>query len=192
MTQNEKQIAFLELFKPVEQNLYRYARAMADSYEEAKDLSADTVLSAYEGFESLKHKEAFLSYLFTIASRIAKKKRWRKKFFGVYNEVEALQMPDNSQNADRNIDIELLYKAMGQLPAKQKEALVLFEISGFSLKEIQEMQGGSLSAVKSRISRGREKLTQLLQENKDPNLTSSNNNINTEDRLKLLRVDHEK
>ncbi len=192
MTQNEKQKAFLELFKPVEQNLYRYARAMADSYEESKDLAADTLLAAYEGFESLKHKDAFLSYLFTIASRIAKKKRWRKKFFGVYNEIEANQIPDNSQNSDRNIDIELLYKAMGQLPAKQKEALVLFEISGFSLKEIQEMQGGSLSAVKSRISRGREKLSQLLQENKDPNLTSTKNNINTEDRLKLLRVDHEK
>ncbi len=192
MKQNEKQKAFLELFKPVEQNLYRYARAMADSNEEAKDLAADTVLAAYEGFESLKHKEAFLSYLFTIASRIAKKKRWRKKFFGVYNEIEANQMPDLSQNADRNIDIDLLYKALGQLPAKQKEALVLFEISGFSLKEIQEMQGGSLSAVKSRISRGREKLGQLLQENKDPNLTVSKININTVDRLKLLRIDHEK
>ncbi len=192
MTQNEKQKAFLELFKPVEQNLYRYARAMADSYEESKDLAADTLLAAYEGFESLKYKDAFLSYLFTIASRIAKKKRWRKKFFGVYNEIEANQIPDHSQNSDRNIDIELLYKAMGQLPAKQKEALVLFEISGFSLKEIQEMQGSSLSAVKSRISRGRQKLAQLLQENKDPNLTSTKNNINTEDRLKLLRVDHEK
>lgn len=192
MTQNEKQRAFLELFKPVEQNLYRYARAMADTYEEAKDLAADTLLAAYEGFESLQHREAFLSYLFTIASRIAKKKRWKKKFFGVYNELEANQMPDRSQHADRNMDIELLYKALGQLPAKQKEALVLFEISGFSLKEIQEMQGGSLSAVKSRISRGREKLAQLLNENKDPNLNSSNNNINTEDRLKLLRVDHEK
>ncbi len=192
MTQNEKQRAFLDLFKPVEQNLYRYARAMAESYEEAKDLAADTVLAAYEGFESLRHKEAFLSYLFTIASRIAKKKRWRKKFFGVYDEVEAYQMPDGSQKADRNVDIELLYKALGQLPAKQKEALVLFEISGFSLKEIQEMQGGSLSAVKSRITRGREKLTEMLQENKDPNLTGTNNNINTEDRLKLLRVDHDR
>ncbi len=191
MTQNEKQRAFLELFKPVEQNLYRYARAMADSYEEAKDLASDTVLAAYEGFESLKHKEAFLSYLFTIASRIAKKKRWRKKFFGVYSEIEANQMPDSAQNADRNIDIELLYEALGQLPAKQKEALVLFEISGFSLKEIQEMQGGSLSAVKSRISRGREKLSLMLTETQDPNLTSINSNINTEDRLKLLRVDHD-
>ncbi len=190
MTHNEKQRAFLELFKPVEQNLYRYARAMADSYEEAKDLAADTVLAAYEGFESLKHKEAFLSYLFTIASRIAKKKRWRKKFFGVYSEVEANQMPDCSQQSDKNLDIELLYRALGQLPAKQKEALTLFEISGFSLKEIQELQGGSLSSVKSRICRGREKLAQLLNENMDPNLTNAKN-LNTLDRLKLLRVDHD-
>jgi RNA polymerase sigma-70 factor (ECF subfamily) len=109
----------------------------------------------------------------------------------LYSEIEANQMPDSTQNADRNIDIELLYKALGQLPAKQKEALVLFEISGFSLKEIQEMQGGSLSAVKSRITRGREKLSLMLTETQDPNLTSINSNINTEDRLKLLRVHHD-
>jgi len=44
--------------------------------------------------------------------------------------------------------------------------VILFEISGLSLQEIVEIQGGSLSGVKSRIVRGRERLAVLLGERK--------------------------
>ncbi|PIZ05301.1 MAG: RNA polymerase subunit sigma-24, partial [Flavobacteriales bacterium CG_4_10_14_0_8_um_filter_32_5] len=40
--------------------------------------------------------------------------------------------------------------------------IVLFEITGFSIKEIMEIQNSSESAVKQRLKRGREKLVELL------------------------------
>ncbi len=51
---------------------------------------------------------------------------------------------------------------MASLPEKQREALALFEISGLSIEEVREIQGGSLSAVKMRLVRGREQLALLL------------------------------
>ena len=60
------------------------------------------------------------------------------------------------------MEIEGLYKAMNRLPEKQREAVSLYEISGFSLAEVQQIQGGSLSGVKSRITRGREALAEIL------------------------------
>jgi RNA polymerase sigma-70 factor (ECF subfamily) len=51
---------------------------------------------------------------------------------------------------------------LAKLPSRQREALVLFELSGFSLDEIRQLQGGTLSGVKSRMKRGREQLRRWL------------------------------
>jgi RNA polymerase sigma-70 factor (ECF subfamily) len=59
-------------------------------------------------------------------------------------------------------DIQLLYKLLKQLPDEQQECILLFEISGFSLKEIAIIQSVSEGAVKQRLRRGREKLGELM------------------------------
>jgi RNA polymerase sigma-70 factor (ECF subfamily) len=78
---------------------------------------------------------------------------------------EAQRIPDESLRADRNEDVHLLYEALAKLPDQQREALVLFEISGFSIVEISELQNAGISAVKQRLARGRKALIALLQEN---------------------------
>ena len=49
------------------------------------------------------------------------------------------------------------------LPAVQREAVVLFEIEGFSVEEIAAMQEVTVSAVKSRLARGRDRLRRAYQ-----------------------------
>ncbi len=71
---------------------------------------------------------------------------------------------DNGATADQKLEVKELYEALQELPEKQRETVVLFEISGLSLNEIQEIQGDSLSAVKSRLVRAREKLSQILEQ----------------------------
>jgi RNA polymerase sigma-70 factor (ECF subfamily) len=56
----------------------------------------------------------------------------------------------------------MLHAALGRLPGTQREAIVLFELAGLSLEDVREVQGGSLSGVKSRIVRGRRRLAELL------------------------------
>jgi hypothetical protein len=48
--------------------------------------------------------------------------------------------------------------ALAQLPRVQREAIVLHDIQGFTVDEIAAMQVATASAVKSRLSRGRERL----------------------------------
>ena len=61
------------------------------------------------------------------------------------------------------MDREWLYKALSRLPEQQREAILLFEISGFSIKEIAVLQESSESAIKQRLSRGRQQLLEQLQ-----------------------------
>ena len=63
-----------------------------------------------------------------------------------------------------DFEYDQLYKALEKLPELQREALILFEISGFSIKEIAGIQSSSEDAVKQRLSRGRKELLELLSE----------------------------
>ena len=167
MQKKEIDTQFLELFEKYRRDLSNFSMALTRDREKAKDLVADTILLAYESFHKLQKPESFKSYLFTIASRVHKRKIWRQRIFGVFSEEYALNLPDKSVNLERNIENELLYSAIAKLPAKQAEALVLFEITGLSLNEVLEVQGGTLSGVKSRLKRAREKLAEILKNDID-------------------------
>lgn len=56
-----------------------------------------------------------------------------------------------------------IHIALSKLKEKEKIALLLFEIGGFSLEEIRIIQNEqSPSAIKSRLSRAREKLRKVI------------------------------
>ena len=163
MDKSEKlQIRFLELYEPIHVQFHRYCEVMVKNDEMAKDLQSDVVLEAYENFESLRKPESFKFFLFGIARNIFRKKLRSNKIKTQYERNNVQQQQDASSSMEMKVDIGLLYEKLELLPDKQKEALILFEISGFSLKEIREIQGDSLSAVKLRLSRGRQKLKELL------------------------------
>ena len=80
------------------------------------------------------------------------------------SEIHAERLSAQGVSPEAVLDIQLLYRTMDKLPVKQRDALVLFEISGFSMKEIAEIQGSTEGAVKTKISRGRQKLKDMLRE----------------------------
>ncbi|MBD81328.1 MAG: hypothetical protein CL840_20595 [Crocinitomicaceae bacterium] len=153
---------FLELYEPIHDSFARFCHARAYGVMEPEDLISESVLCALENFHKVKNQEAFLSFMFSIAKNLVNKKYRRQKFMGVFNEKQVLQIPDQKLDAETRMDIEILYQALDSLPANQKDALVLFEISGFSLKEIAAIQHAGESAVKQRLKRGREKLAKIL------------------------------
>ncbi len=170
---------FLKQLEDSRLSLSRFTRAMARDYDDAKDLMSETILKAYEGYEKLVNKQAFQSYLFTIASRLHKRRIWRNKLFIPFSSTTHQDYQSVNPNAEVNLDIEILYKALNKLELKKREAITLFEISGFSLEEIADIQGGSVSGVKSRLKRGREELAKLLKVKDEPKFFLHNINENT-------------
>ncbi|MFI5263595.1 MAG: RNA polymerase sigma factor [Candidatus Kapaibacterium sp.] len=166
---DEEQQRFLMLLEPVRPGLARYCRAISSDRETARDLVSETILIAYEHFASMNSDgKSFSSYLFTTATRLHKRWRWRGKRKVAYDAIRAAEIIDTNPAPDSGADIELLYAALRRLPEAQREAVVMFEISGLTLEEIRQIQGGSLSGVKSRIARGREKLAKSLGANLAP------------------------
>ncbi|OEJ99461.1 RNA polymerase sigma factor [Roseivirga misakiensis] len=159
-----KQEHFISLYNESHEQFVKFCHAMVGNSEEAKDLISETTLKAFEQLDQLKKQESFTPYLIGIARRLYFNKIRRKKIFTPLLFQHAERVVDTNAQADLSIEILLLYEALAKLPIKQKEALILFEINGFPLNEICDIQKTKLSAVKARLRRGRQKLRVLLED----------------------------
>jgi RNA polymerase sigma factor (sigma-70 family) len=158
----DKQDAFLKLYEPVHERFERFCRARVYNEMDFRDLMNDTLLVAYEKFDSLKSPEAFLSFLFSICVRVLGNYHQKKRTFRLPEGTMHLEIRDRNANPQTHADIHYLYEALAQLSEEQRESIILFEISGFSIREITVIQNASESAVKQRLKRGREKLMEIL------------------------------
>lgn len=157
-----KQIKFMNLFRPVQRALEKYIFSISNNPEEAKEIISETIYIAYKSFDSLKYEKAFLSYLFTIAKRVSVNEfRSRSKTELISPEI-ADNFSNNLMSPEIQTDIFVLKEAMKEINEKNREALILFEVSGFSQKEIAEIQNCSLVSVKVRIHRARKQLAKIL------------------------------
>lgn len=159
---NKKQREFLNLYEPIHDRFERFCRARVYGDMDFRDLMNETLLKAYQKFDDLRSKEAFLSFLFSISVRIlANNKRKRKEDSDQFEKHSGMLSDSNSQS-DSSTDVYFLHKALAQLSEDQRESIILFEISGFSIKEIAKIQSTSESSVKQRLRRGRLRLKEIL------------------------------
>jgi len=160
---------FTQLLAPHYNNALRYSRALCANWspDDAEDVLQQAFLQALENFESLNDVSKFKSWFFKIITRVfytSIRKHFWKKFLPIENESGIIEMPSVFGNPDTNEDRQVLYNALSKLNAKERAAILLFEIAGFSIEEIQALQGEkSISAVKSRLSRTRKKLKKFLE-----------------------------
>ena len=153
---------FLEHYEPVHKQFCNFCRAISGNSADAEDLIQDTILNVLERLDEIKDLSVFKAYLFSVASNLHKMKLRRNKFKASFNEEELNQIIDFGQNQEHYTEFKIVYEKILSLPAKTSEALILFHISDLSIEDIQKIQGGSISAVKSRLQRGREKVLSLL------------------------------
>lgn len=168
----------MELYTPCHQAFMGYCRGLTGNREDARDLAGEAVLIVFENLGKLRKRDSFKAYLFGVARRLRLHQYRRGKFRGDYSETTAEMLPAPDSTPDSLHDVEFLYGLLEKLPPKQREALVLFELSGFSLEEIRQLQGGTISGVKSRLLRGREQLREWM------NPTADDGRPTTADRRK--------
>jgi len=140
----------------------RYCSALAYDKMDTEDLVQDVLLSAFRHWDKVEKKGQLLHYLIR-AARNRSISIWRKRRRETnLKESHHERLRSQGVPADTMVDVHLLYKALDKLPSKQRDAVVLYEVSGFSMKEIAEIQQSSEGAVKVKVSRGRAKLRELM------------------------------
>ena len=176
---------FIEILKPHYNDALKYSRALCAGWSpaDAEDVLQQSLLLALENFEKLKDLSSFRSWFFKIITTTfysAIRKHFWKKFLPL-DAKEAPDIPDvfsrdeNEQTESRII----LNKALDRLSVKERSAILLFEIAGFSIEEIKTMQNEkSISAVKSRLSRARARLKKYIIKTEEENFTARSDHKN--------------
>lgn len=150
----------------------RYCSALAYGKMDVQDLVQDVLVAAYHRFEKIENKDQLLHYLIR-AARNQSISIWRKqRHQEALSELHSERLSAQGVSPEMVLDIQVLYRTLDKLPTKQRDALVLFEISGFSMKEIAGIQQSTEGAVKTKISRGRQKLKQLMEDQSSASVSS--------------------
>lgn len=160
--EEERKEQFLALLEPVYPRLTRYALAMTRDREEARDLVSEAVLVALEHFDSIRDDAGFPGFLYRVVSRTYKRWHYRERLKLPFDRLAAERMPDASPAPDRAAEIAVVLAALDRIPLRTRETVLLFDVADLSLEAIREIQGGSLSGVKSRLRRGHELLKKSL------------------------------
>lgn len=156
-----KREEFMHLYRPVHPGFERFCRARVYGLMDHGDLMNETLLIAYQKFDTIKKKTSFLYFLIGIAIRVLANINRKKKPLNTIDDLHENQL-DSGDNTDSRLEVKILYEALAKLPEAQKESIILFEISGYSIKEIAIIHNVGESAVKQRLRQGRQMLTKIL------------------------------
>ncbi|MEN9998542.1 MAG: hypothetical protein RI922_1532 [Bacteroidota bacterium] len=169
-----KEEKFMQLYHPINDRFERFCIARSFGIMDYKDLMHDTLIVAFEKIERISNEKSFLYFLFGTAVRILSNHRKKNRPNLSENSLKEFENKVDSTNIDLDFEIVNLYNQLAKLEQKTKECIILFEISGFSIKEIMIIQNSGESAVKQRLSRGRKELLELLKSSELINLKNEN------------------
>jgi RNA polymerase sigma factor (sigma-70 family) len=152
---------------------YNMARRIVGDADAAADVTQDSFLKAYRGLQQFQGG-LFRPWLLRIVINTCYDLlRFRKRHpSSSLDDAEASDEYDDRWRArgespeEGVIRQELngtIQAALATLPAEQRVAVVLCDIEGLTYEEIAQSTGSQVGTVKSRVSRGRARLRDLLQ-----------------------------
>ncbi len=128
--------------------------------DDADDLAQDALVKAYLSLAGYQNKGKFRSWLFKIAYNTFLSHKASCRTMESIDEARTLI---GGTEADTSFEYQDLYLALRTLPPKERSAITLFYLNGYSFKEIATITDASEGAVKQQLSRGRDKLKAKLQ-----------------------------
>ncbi len=144
-------------------SLRAFAFSLAGRHDKADDLVQDTMMKAWAKQDSFQMGTNMKAWLFTILrnefySQMRKRGREVQDSDGLFTERLSVHAGQYG-----HMDLADFKKALDTLPADQREAVILIGASGFSYEEAAEICDCAVGTMKSRVSRARSRLQELLQ-----------------------------
>jgi len=155
-------------WRDIEARLRPYVARRVASAAEVDDIVQEILVRVHKGLATLRDDERFGGWVYRIAARAiadVAKSHARDPIARGADVANAAGAGPDDEAADLQLELgECVALFVARLPSPYREAITLTELQGLTQKEAADMLGTSLSGMKSRVQRGREKIREMFEE----------------------------
>ena len=162
--------AFERLIEPLEGRIYAVALRMCGNREDAQDCMQESMIRIYRALSSFKGQSSFSTWIYRITMNTCLDELRRRKarrstsldtlLDSGWSPTDETDTPE--RHAIQSEQRRTLERAIAELPEDMRAAVVLRDVQGLAYDEIASALNVNVGTVKSRISRGRERLREKL------------------------------
>ena len=150
------------IWQHLSSKLRGYLLKRVSDKEVAEDLLQEVFIRIHKNLATIEDKERIQAWVFQIARNIVIDYHRSNGRSVAHTVVDLSELPYDEQDNFNEFILGWLPSMVAKLPETYREAVELYELKGVSQQKIADQLGLSLSAAKSRIQRGREKLKSIL------------------------------
>ena len=174
--------SFEKLIKEYQKGAYNIAYRMLGNTEDAKDASQEAIIKIYKSIGGFKMKSSFKTWFYRVVTNTCldyRRKRSRNKVLyldkAINTEEGSFQreIEDSSDGPEemlvKNENTKTLQRYITGMPEKYAMAIILRDVKGFSYSEMGKILDLPEGTVKSRISRARIMLKDIIEDNLEQN-----------------------
>ena len=150
----------IELYTPYLSTVLYHMVGTRLPYEDIEEIVADTFVVLWRNADYIDlSKGSLRSYISATARNYALKRLQKQKDYISLTEIE---LPDKENFTDNIINSEILWESVMALGEPDNEIFVRYYKYNEKLREISAATGLNISTIKTRLSRGKQKLRKIL------------------------------
>ncbi len=176
--------AFEQIITRYQSVVYSVSYRYAENQDDASDMAQEIFLKMFRTINSFQFKSRLSTWIYRVATNTCLdllKKRRNSFSESAYSYDAGYEDADGNQNfaevedtrfmpdkkAEEAETKDVINRAIGRLPDDYRTAVILRDIRGLSYEEIADITDCSVGTVKSRISRARKNLREILSEDRE-------------------------
>jgi RNA polymerase sigma-70 factor, ECF subfamily len=168
-------VRFEEEVLELSDQVYRVARRLVSTREEAEDLVQDTYARAFRSWRSFTPGTNLRAWLFRILTNLNIDRGRREQRtpdtqpieegdYYLYNRLEETGPAGDEDRVVQRLSQDSIVEALSAVPHNYRDAVVLVDIGDFSYQDAAQILDVPIGTVMSRLHRGRRALKQQLAE----------------------------
>ena len=151
--------SFEAFYEDENELLFRRLWLVTGNRAEAEELTQDAFLNVWERWDRVGAMENPVGYLYQTAMNLFRK-RYRRAMLALRRSVGLAPAHDDFADAD---DRDTVRRVLATLPPRQRAALVLTEMLGFTSSEAANALGVNASTVRSLSHHGRQSFRRVME-----------------------------
>jgi RNA polymerase sigma-70 factor (ECF subfamily) len=153
---------FEDIARVLRPKLHRYCARMAGSSIDGEDIVQETLLKAMLAYERGTTVDSLEAWLFRIAHNTALDfLRKRVRLEALSTTEQDIDIADPTDEVARHENAAIGLRPFMKLSPAERSSVILMDVVGYSLREIGDIMGTTIPAIKASLHRGRARLATL-------------------------------